>query len=214
MKVKTYMVSVDYGRGGVYCDKEKEKIIILIVSILLGGALLYSGAWLYYYYAVCLPHMPAESYGFAIDEYLPQSSGGTYYTADIGDKYWFGCYYVPHFGNFHCSFTITTSTGIDDDHCIVNEDGSMEYIPYNMSGSVFSVSMVAPLGVNGKFKYYSFIVSRMTERYRGSNLKLSANGELLNEDEQDAYGLALYREALPELMEFIETANTMTGVTE
>lgn len=50
------MVSVDYGRGGVYCDKEKEKIIILIVSILLGGALLYSGAWLYYYYAVCLPH--------------------------------------------------------------------------------------------------------------------------------------------------------------
>ena len=214
MKVKTYMVSVDYGRGGVYCDKEKEKIIILIVSILLGGALLYSGAWLYYYYAVCLPHMPAESYGFAIDEYLPQSSGGTYYTADIGDKYWFGCYYVPHFGNFHCSFTITTSTGIDDDHCIVNEDGSMEYIPYNMSGSVFSVSMVAPLGVNGKFKYYSFIVSRMTERYRGSNLKLNANGELLNEDEQDAYGLALYREALPELMEFIETANTMTGVTE
>ena len=208
------MVSVDYGRGGVYCDKEKEKIIILIVSILLGGALLYSGAWLYYYYAVCLPHMPAESYGFAIDEYLPQSSGGTYYTADIGDKYWFGCYYVPHFGNFHCSFTITTSTGIDDDHCIVNEDGSMEYIPYNMSGSVFSVSMVAPLGVNGKFKYYSFIVSRMTERYRGSNLKLNANGELLNEDEQDAYGLALYREALPELMEFIETANTMTGVTE
>ena len=194
--------------------KKKKKIIILIVSILLGGALLYSGAWLYYYYAVCLPHMPAESYGFAIDEYLPQSSGGTYYTADIGDKYWFGCYYVPHFGNFHCSFTITTSTGIDDDHCIVNEDGSMEYIPYNMSGSVFSVSMVAPLGVNGKFKYYSFIVSRMTERYRGSNLKLNANGELLNEDEQDAYGLALYREALPELMEFIETANTMTGVTE
>ena len=214
MKVKTYMVSVDYGRGGVYCDKEKEKIIILIVSILLGGALLYSGAWLYYYYAVCLPHMPAESYGFAIDEYLPQSSGGTYYTADIGDKYWFGCYYVPHFGNFHCSFTITTSTGIDDDHCIINEDGSVDYIPYEMSGSDFSVSMVAPLGVNGKFKYYSFIVSRMTERYRGSNLKLNANGELLNEDEQDAYGLALYREALPELMEFIETANTMTGVTE
>ena len=109
--------------------KKKKKIIILIVSILLGGALLYSGAWLYYYYAVCLPHMPAESYGFAIDEYLPQSSGGTYYTADIGDKYWFGCYYVPHFGNFHCSFTITTSTGIDDDHCIINEDGSVDYIP-------------------------------------------------------------------------------------
>ena len=214
MKVKTYMVSVDYGRGGVYCDKEKEKIIILIVSILLGGALLYSGAWLYYYYAVCLPHMPAESYGFAIDEYLPQSSGGTYYTADIGDKYWFGCYYVPHFGNFHCSFTITTSTGIDDDHCIINEDGSVDYIPYEMSGSDFSVSMGGTFGFDGKFKDYGFNVSRVTETHRGAYLVLNANGELLNEDELDAYGLALYREALPELMEFIETANTMTGVTE
>ena len=65
---------------------KKKKILIWIVSILLGGALLYSGAWLYYYYAVCLPHMPAESYGFKIDENLPQSAGGTDYTALIGDK--------------------------------------------------------------------------------------------------------------------------------
>ena len=127
--------------------KKKKKILIWSVSILLGGALLYSGAWLYYYYAVCLPHMPAESYGFKIDEDLPQSAGGTNYTADIGDKYWFGCYFVPHFGNFHCSFVITTSTGIDDDHCIVNEDGSVDYIPYNMSGSDFSVSMGATFGL-------------------------------------------------------------------
>ena len=120
---------------------KKKKILIWIVSILLGGALLYSGVWLYFYYAVCLPHMPAESYGFKIDEDLPHSAGGTDYTALIGDKYWLGCYFVPHFGNFHCSFTITTSTGIDDEHCIVNEDGSVDYIPYNMSGSDFSVSM-------------------------------------------------------------------------
>ncbi|MCI5817111.1 MAG: hypothetical protein MR003_08450, partial [Ruminococcus sp.] len=63
-------------------------------------------------------------------------------------------------------------------------------------------------------KDYGFNVSRVTETHRGAYLVLNANGELLNEDEQDAYGLALYREALPELMEFIETANTMTGVTE
>ena len=191
---------------------KKKKILIWIVSILLGGALLYSGTWLYYYYAVCLPHMPAESYGFKIDEDLPQSAGGTNYTADIGDKYWLGCYFVPHFGNFHCSFTITTSTGIDDEHCIVNEDGSVDYIPYNMSGSDFSVSMVAPLGFNGKFKDYTFDVSRMTETDWGSYLVLDANGKLLNEDEQTAADLSIYREALPELMEFIETTNTMTGM--
>ena len=191
---------------------KKKKILIWIVSILLGGALLYSGVWLYYYYAVCLPHMPAESYGYKIDEDLPQSAGGTNYTADIGDKYWLGCYFVTHFGNFHCSFTITTSTGIDDEHCIVNEDGSVDYIPYNMSGSDFSVSMSTLLGFNGKFKDYSFNISRMTETDRGSYLVLDANGKLLNEDEQTAADLAIYREALPELMEFIETTNTMTGM--
>ena len=191
---------------------KKKKILIWIVSILLGGALLYSGTWLYFYYAVCLPHMPAESYGFKIDEDLPQSAGGTDYTALIGDKYWLGDYFVPHFGNFHCSFTITTSTGIDDDHCIVNEDGSVDYIPYNMSGSDFSVSMSTLLGFNGKFKDYSFNISRMTETDRGSYLVLDANGKLLNEDEQTAADLAIYREALPELMEFIETTNTMTGM--
>ena len=191
---------------------KKKKILIWIVSILLGGALLYSGTWLYFYYAVCLPHMPAESYGFKIDEDLPHSAGGTDYTALIGDKYWLGCYFVPHFGNFHCSFTITTSTGIDDEHCIVNEDGSVDYIPYNMSGSDFSVSMSTLLGFNGKFKDYSFNISRMTETDRGSYLVLDANGKLLNEDEQTAADLAIYREALPELMEFIETTNTMTGM--
>ena len=191
---------------------KKRKILIWIVSILLGGALLYSGAWLYYYYAVCLPHMPAESYGFKIDENLPQSAGGTDYTALIGDKYWLGDYFVPHFGNFHCSFTITTSTGIDDDHCIVNEDGSVDYIPYNMSGSAFSVSMIAPLGFNGSIKYYIFDVSKMTGTDWGSYLVLDANGKLLNEDEQTAADLAIYREALPELMEFIEVTNTVTGV--
>ena len=191
---------------------KKKKILIWIVSILLGGALLYSGAWLYFYYAVCLPHMPAESYGFKIDEDLPQSAGGTNYTADIGDKYWLGCYFVPHFGNFHCSFVITTSTGIDDEHCIVNEDGSVDYIPYNMSGSDFSVSMIAPLGFNGSIKYYIFDVSKMTGTDWGSYLVLDANGKLLNEDEQTAADLAIYREALPELMEFIEVTNTVTGV--
>ncbi|WP_288703558.1 hypothetical protein [uncultured Ruminococcus sp.] len=191
---------------------KKKKILIWIVSILLGGALLYSGAWLYYYYAVCLPHMPAESYGFKIDEDLPQSAGGTNYTADIGDKYWLGCYFVPHFGNFHCSFTITTSTGIDDEHCIVNEDGSVDYIPYNMSGSDFSVSMGATFGLNGKFKDYSFNISRCTETYTSSYLILNEKGELLNKDEQTAADLAIYREALPELMEFIEVTNTVTGV--
>ena len=191
---------------------KKKKILIWIVSILLGGALLYSGAWLYFYYAVCLPHMPAESYGFKIDEDLPQSAGGTNYTADIGDKYWFGCYFVPHFGNFHCSFVITTSTGIDDEHCIVNEDGSVDYIPYNMSGSAFSVSMIAPLRFNGSIKYYIFDVSKMTETDWSSYLVLDANGKLLNEDEQTAADLAIYREALPELMEFIEVTNTVTGV--
>ena len=191
---------------------KKKKILIWIVSILLGGALLYSGAWLYYYYAVCLPHMPAESYGFKIDENLPQSAGGTDYTALIGDKYWLCCYFVPHFGNFHCSFTITTSTGIDDNHCIVNEDGSVDYIRYNMSGSAFSVSMIAPFGFNGSIKYYIFDVSKMTETDWSSYLVLDANGKLLNKDEQTAADLAIYREALPELMEFIETTNTMTGM--
>ena len=156
--------------------------------------------------------MPAESYGFKIDEDLPQSAGGTDYTALIGDKYWLGDYFVPHYGNFHCSFVITTSTGIDDEHCIVNEDGSVNYIPYNMSGSDFSVSMSTLLGFNGKFKDYSFNISRMTETDRGSYLVLDANGKLLNEDEQTAADLAIYREALPELMEFIETTNTMTGM--
>ena len=191
---------------------KKKKILIWSVSILLGGALLYSVAWLYFYYAVCLPHMPAESYGFKIDEDLPQSAGGTNYTADIGDKYWLGCYFVPHFGNFHCSFVITTSTGIDDEHCIVNEDGSVDYIPYNMSGSDFSVSMIAPLGFNGSIKYYIFDVSKMTGTDWGSYLVLDANGKLLNEDAQTAADFAIYREALPELMEFIEVTNTVTGV--
>ena len=178
---------------------KKKKILIWIVSILLGGALLYSGAWLYFYYAVCLPHMPAESYGFAIDQYTPSSPGLTIYC-------------VPTFGNFCCSFGITTATGIDDDHCIVNEDGSVDYIPYNKSGSDFSVSMVAPLGFNGKFKDYTFDVSRMTETDRDSYLVLDANGKLLNKDAQTAADFAIYREALPELMEFIETTNTMTGM--
>ena len=191
---------------------KKKKILIWIVSILLGGALLYSGAWLYYYYAVCLPHMPAESYGFKIDENLPQSAGGTDYTALIGDKYWLGCYFVPHFGNFHCSFTITTSTGIDDNHCIVNEDGSVDYIRYNMSGSAFSVSMIAPFGFNGSIKYYIFDVSKMTETDWSSYLVLDANGKLLNKDAQTAADFAIYRVALPELMEFIEVTNTVTGV--
>ena len=191
---------------------KKKKILIWIVSILLGGALLYSGAWLYYYYAVCLPHMPAESYGFKIDQYTPSSPGLTIYSADMEETYWTCFYRVPTFGNFCCSFGITTATGIDDDHCIVNEDGSVDYIPYNMSGSDFSVSMVAPLGFNGKFKDYTFDVSRMTETDRGSYLVLDANGKLLNEDEQTAADLAIYREALPELMEFIEVTNTVTGV--
>lgn len=68
------------------------------------------------------------------------------------------------------------------------------------------------LGFNGKFKDYSFNISRMTETDRGSYLVLDANGKLLNEDEQTAADLAIYREALPELMEFIETTNTMTGM--
>lgn len=76
--------------------KKKKKILIWSVSILLGGALLYSGAWLYYYYAVCLPHMPAESYGFAIDQYTPSSPGLTIYSTDMEETYW-TCFIVsPH----------------------------------------------------------------------------------------------------------------------
>ena len=191
---------------------KKKKILIWIVSILLGGALLYSGAWLYFYYAVCLPHMPAESYGFKIDQYTPSSPGLTIYSTDMEETYWTCFYRVPTFGNFCCSFGITTATGIDDDHCIVNEDGSVDYIPYNMSGSAFSVSMIAPLGFNGSIKYYIFDVSKMTGTDWGSYLVLDANGKLLNEDAQTAADLAIYREALPELMEFIETTNTMTGM--
>ena len=191
---------------------KKKKILIWIVSILLGGALLYSGAWLYFYYAVCLPHMPAESYGFKIDQYTPSSPGLTIYSTDMEETYWTCFYRVPTFGNFCCSFGITTATGIDDDHCIVNEDGSVDYIPYNMSGSAFSVSMIAPLGFNGSIKYYIFDVSKMTGTDWGSYLVLDANGKLLNEDEQTAADLAIYREALPELMEFIEVTNTVTGV--
>ena len=134
------------------------------------------------------------------------------YSTDMEETYWTCFYRVPTFGNFCCSFGITTATGIDDDHCIVNEDGSVDYIRYNMSGSDFSVSMVAPLGFNGKFKDYTFDVSRMTETDRDSYLVLDANGKLLNEDEQTAADLAIYREALPELMEFIEVTNTVTGV--
>ena len=191
---------------------KKKKILIWIVSILLGGALLYSGAWLYYYYAVCLPHMPAESYGFAIDQYTPSSPGLTIYSADMEETYWTCFYRVPTFGNFCCSFGITTATGIDDEHCIVNEDGSVDYIPYNMSGSDFSVSMGATFGLNGEFKDYSFNISRCTETYTSSYLILNEKGELLNKDEQTAADFAIYREALPELMEFIETTNTMTGM--
>ena len=191
---------------------KKKKILIWIVSILLGGALLYSGAWLYFYYAVCLPHMPAESYGFKIDQYTPSSPGLTIYSTDMEETYWTCFYRVPTFGNFCCSFGITTATGIDDDHCIVNEDGSVDYIPYNMSGSAFSVSMIAPLGFNGSIKYYIFDVSKMTGTDWGSYLVLDANGKLLNEDAQTAADLAIYREALPELMEFIEVTNTVTGV--
>ena len=191
---------------------KKKKILIWIVSILLGGASLYSGAWLYFYYAVCLPHMPAESYGFKIDQYTPSSPGLTIYSTDMEETYWTCFYRVPTFGNFCCSFGITTATGIDDDHCIVNEDGSVDYIRYNMSGSAFSVSMIAPLGFNGSIKYYIFDVSKMTGTDWGSYLVLDANGKLLNEDEQTAADLAIYREALPELMEFIEVTNTVTGV--
>ena len=50
---------------------KKKKILIWIVSILLGGALLYSGAWLYFYYAVCLPHMPADPMGLRLTNILP-----------------------------------------------------------------------------------------------------------------------------------------------
>ena len=191
---------------------KKKKILIWIVSILLGGALLYSGAWLYFYYAVCLPHMPAESYGFAIDQYTPSSPGLTIYSADMEETYWTCFYRVPTFGNFCCSFGITTATGIDDEHCIVNEDGSVDYIPYNMSGSDFSVSMGATFGLDGKFKDYSFNISRCTETYTSSYLILNEKGELLNKDAQTAADLAIYREALPELMEFIEVTNTVTGV--
>ena len=81
-----------------------------------------------------------------------------------------------------------------------------------MSGSVFSVSMIAPFRFNGSIKYYIFDVSKMTETDWSSYLVLDANGKLLNEDEQTAVDLAIYREALPELMEFIETTNTVTGV--
>ena len=81
-----------------------------------------------------------------------------------------------------------------------------------MSGSDFSVSMIAPLGFNGSIKYYIFDVSKMAGTDWGSYLVLDANGKLLNEDEQTAADLAIYREALPELMEFIEVTNTVTGV--
>ena len=72
--------------------------------------------------------------------------------------------------------------------------------------------MIAPLRFNGSIKYYIFDVSKMTETDWSSYLVLDANGKLLNEDEQTAADLAIYREALPELMEFIEVTNTVTGV--
>ena len=50
------------------------------------------------------------------------------------------------------------------------------------------------------------------ETYTSSYLILNEKGELLNEDKQTAADLAIYREALPELMEFIEVTNTVTGV--
>ena len=82
--------------------------------------------------------------------------------------------------------------------------------------SIWQNSTKAPsfpkLQGNGEYKDYSFNISRCTETYTSSYLILNENGELLNEDAQTAADLAIYREALPELMEFIEVTNTVTGV--
>lgn len=187
---------------------KKKKILIWIVSILLGGALLYSGAWLYFYYAVCLPHMPAESYGFKIDEDIPPDPGLTTYYADIEKKYWTCFYRVPTFGKFCCSFSIINVGGFNENRYTIDENGNKDYGEYTN----FSICLVEPLGLNGKIKHYCFDVSRCTQRDYGSYLIVNEKGELLNEDEQTAADLAIYREALPELMEFIETTNTMTGM--
>jgi len=187
---------------------KKKKILIWIVSILLGGALLYSGAWLYFYYAVCLPHMPAESYGFAINEDIPPDPGLTTYYADIEKKYWTCCYRVPTFGNFCCSFSIINAGGFNENRYTIDENGNKDYGEY----TDFSICLVAPFGLNGKIKYYCFDVSRCTQRDYGSYLIVNEKGELLNEDKQTAIDLSIYRDALPEMMELIETTNTMTGV--
>ena len=187
--------------------KKKSIIIIIAISLLVIGALVYSGLWFYYYNVVCLPNMPAESYGVTIYGSSKYDTSGT--NEGQYSEYLFR---IPQFGNFHCSYhthvdvkkpnadSIVIPTPVPDENGITPRNN---YCPY------YSVSMVAPLGMNGKYNNYSISISDGVAS--GAYFKLDSNGEFLNPDEVSEYGVQLYNETRTAIFEFIDSVEMLSN---
>ncbi|MBR3044429.1 MAG: hypothetical protein IKI45_08105 [Oscillospiraceae bacterium] len=188
----------------------KKKPVIIVVSIAAGIAIIYCFAWAYLKHFVWMPHLPAD-----ITEYTVEKSfARTYYRSPPDDKYYNYTISTPGLFNFpwYCSFNVISGIGTDDEHVLVSEDGSVQYIPFPMSGSDFTYSFGGHLGLNGKINLYVCSVNSYSydDQFPKSafflfNHELELE-ETANYTEQE---IALYHRTKPELENLRDNMNKL-----
>ncbi len=189
---------------------KNKKRIIIILSVILFICLAYVGAWYYYYSCIYKKHIP-ENFSDYQEMSVGVSSGYRYISPpDEG----YNTYYItePKFGHFVCSIGGSSAVGMDDNRYTINENGDKEYEIYNMSGSDFHYSFGGRFLFNGKLNGFSFNVEPavLNEKYAVSaHILLDRDGQLMNGDELSTDEYAIYEDAYPEILEFIENLKTM-----
>lgn len=186
---------------------KRKKRVVLALSIVVVGAALYCGTWLFYYNVVWMPHLSGSGATQIRKDDLTKQTIYTTMPDEIYNEYSF---FMPRFGSFYCYCGAVSAIEIDEAHYTIDADGSKRCESVTMSGSAFDYSMTAHFGLNGKIKSYFFNISPLPpqEKYAKSvTLEVRADGTLLNEEEQSKKGMAIYSDALPEMLTYIDKLN-------
>lgn len=184
---------------------KRKKIYITIISIILILILLFSGTWIYCYYAVWKPHIPTNISKLEIDK--NSSARRTYYRTPDDEKNRQFTLSLPWFGNFHCVCSYTSGINFDDNNFIINENGEKEIIPTAISGSDYFFSILLPVTMTGKIKQIVCNVQPVSSNKKyaeSAYFEMSLDGSLKNKEMYNQKELALYNDSLPEILEITD----------
>lgn len=193
--------------------KKGVKALIIGGSILGIGAAIYSSTWYYLYKCVYMPHVENSNVTFEQEE-RNESRETIYRYLDATDVYYIS---IPKFGSFSCCVGTCCGYSLDEEHPIVDENGTTyDMLPLNGSG--FGMELMGQFQFDGSIEQYVFTIRHYPESdlsypSEGIFVFVSPDGELLNEDELSEEELQFYQEASSEVQRFLSNTKDIFKIT-